>query len=345
MVNRSVRSIGLAAVVAIAAAGGYKAYDYWSAQQASPTGIVLHGNIDIREADLAFNISGRIESMLAEEGDLVEKGQLLASLEAGIYLAEAAAAEARVVAQRAVLDRMRAGNRPEEIEGTRANVRGIEAELQDARENLARTEKLASDHFAPLQKLGEDRTRVKNLEAQLKAAQQTQALMEQGPRQEDIAEARAQLRAGEAEFTLAQRRLDFTELHAKDGGVVKTRVVEPGAVVLAHTPAYTVALSDPVWVRTFVSEPDLGRIYPGMTAEVFTDSFPDEGYNAQIGFISPVAEFTPKTVETREVRTSLVYRLRVIVDNPDNRLRQGMPVTVRLEPGADVAGNGETTAK
>lgn len=335
MATRKKLSIGLVIVVAIAAAGGYAAYDFWKRQQSTPTDIVLYGNVDIREADLAFNVAGRIESMLVEEGDVVENGRLIATLEADIYQAEVDAAKARVGAQRAVLDRLLSGSRPEEIKEARANVQAVEANLEDARANLRRTEKLAKDNFASLQKLDEDRAHVNSLEAQMKAAQQELSLAIQGPRDEDIAEARARLRADEAELALALRRLDYTKLLAKDHGVVKTRIVEPGAVVLAHTSVYTIALADPVWVRTYVSEPDLGRIHPGMAAAVSTDSFPDEAYEGWVGFISPVAEFTPKTVETREVRTSLVYRLRVYVKNPDNGLRQGMPATVRLKPEPD----------
>lgn len=335
MATRKKRLFSLAVVVAIAAAGGYGAYDFWERQESAPPDIVLYGNIDIREADLAFNLAGRIESMLVEEGDEVESGQLLATLEDDIYQAEVEAAKARAGAQRAVLDRLLAGSRPEEIGEARANVRAIEADLEDARANLRRTEKLAKDDFASLQKLDADRARVNRIEAQLKAAEQALSLVVQGPRKEDIAEARALLKADDAELALAQRRLAYTELHAKGRGVVKTRIVEPGAVVLAHASVYTIALSDPVWVRTYVSEPDLGRIQPGMTARVLTDSAPDKPYQGWVGFVSPVAEFTPKTVETREVRTSLVYRLRVYVKNPDNGLRQGMPVTVRLRIESD----------
>lgn len=93
---------------------------------------------------------------------------------------------------------------------------------------------------------------------------------------------------------------------------------------------FTLTLTTPVWVRTYVNEPDLGFVQPGMAAAVTTDSAPGRPYRGHVGFISPTAEFTPKAVETRELRTDLVYRLRVIVDNPDGGLRQGMPVTVRL---------------
>jgi membrane fusion protein YbhG len=156
------------------------------------------------------------------------------------------------------------------------------------------------------------------------------SLVVQGPRQEDIDKARADLRAAEGELALARRRLEDTNLFDKNKGWVLIRILEPGEVVLANSPAYTIAISDPVWVRTYVSEPDLGRIYPNMKAEVFTDSTPNRPYPGWVGFISPVAEFTPKTVQTPELRTSLVYRIRVYVNNPDNGLRQGMPVTVRL---------------
>ena len=94
-------------------------------------------------------------------------------------------------------------------------------------------------------------------------------------------------------------------------------------------PVYTLAVDNPVWVRTYVAEPDLGRIYPGQQATVSTDT--GDSYQGQIGFISPQAEFTPKNVETTQLRTDLVYRLRVIVDNPDQGLRQGMPVSIVID--------------
>ena len=292
--------------------------------------ITLYGNIDIREADLGFNVTGRVESMLVDEGDLVEKGHVLAVLESETYDAEYQAASARVNASSAVLDRLLAGSRPEEIQMARADVGAIQADLVEARANLKRTKKLATDDFATQQKLDDNLALVKSLEERLKAAQQQLSLAIEGPRKEDIAEARAKLKAEEAGLALAATRLDYTKLLSKETGIVKTRIVEPGSVVLSNTPVYTVALTDPVWVRTYVSETNLGKIYPGMKARVFTDSHPDKAYEGWIGFISPIAEFTPKTVETTEVRTSLVYRIRVFVKNPDNSLHQGMPVTVKL---------------
>jgi HlyD family secretion protein len=148
---------------------------------------------------------------------------------------------------------------------------------------------------------------------------------------EDIQEARANLAAAKARLAQTEINLQDTEIHSPADGIILTRVREPGAIVSAGQTVYTLQLLSPVWIRTYVSERDLGRIYQGMPADVYTDSQPAKPFHGQIGFISPVAEFTPKNVETTDLRTELVYRLRVIVDNPDNGLRQGMPVTVKLK--------------
>lgn len=327
--------IVLVVIVVAAASAGYVYYAHpWQERPSAEASIVLHGNIDIREADLAFNVGGRIESVEVEEGAAVAKGQLLATLDAATYMAEVDVAEAQVAAQKAVLDRLLAGSRSQEIQKARAEVAAIRADLEDALSTLQRTQKLAREDFASQQKLDSDRARVDGAKARLKAAEQALDLSIQGPRNEDIVEARAKLEAQKATLALALQRLDYTKLLAPAGGVVKTRIVEPGAVVLAQTPVYVLAMTDPVWARTYVAGPDLGRVYPGMKAQVFTDSAPDRPYAGWIGHISPVAEFTPKTVETREIRSSLVYRVRVYVGNPDNGLRQGMPVTIRLVPEA-----------
>ncbi|MBA3720835.1 MAG: efflux RND transporter periplasmic adaptor subunit [Parachlamydiaceae bacterium] len=134
----------------------------------------------------------------------------------------------------------------------------------------------------------------------------------------------------EAALGVATTSLNDTEIYAPNDGTILTRIREPGTIVREADPVYTLSLISPVWIRTFIAEPDLGLIYPGMEAEIYTDTYNGKVYKGHIGFISPVAEFTPKTVETTQLRTDLVYRLRVIADNPDNGLRQGMPVTVRL---------------
>jgi HlyD family secretion protein len=110
---------------------------------------------------------------------------------------------------------------------------------------------------------------------------------------------------------------------------VLTRVREPGSMVSAAAPVYTLSLRDPVYVRAYVGERQLGQVVPGTAVTVRSDSS-DKTYQGQVGFVSPRAEFTPKSVETTELRTDLVYRLRIVVADPDDALRQGMPVTIQV---------------
>jgi HlyD family secretion protein len=158
-----------------------------------------------------------------------------------------------------------------------------------------------------------------------------------GVSQEDFDNARtsryvyaANLRQGEAAVAIAAKNFQDTQVFAPTNGFVLTRIQEPGAVVKESDPIYTLSILSPVWVRAFISEPYLGRVHPGMLADIYTDSHDGKVYQGHVGYISPVSEFTPKTVETTQLRTDLVYRLRIIADNPDQGLRQGMPVTVKL---------------
>lgn len=140
----------------------------------------------------------------------------------------------------------------------------------------------------------------------------------------------ANLKAAEASKGVANTNYNDTLLFSPSDGTILTRIREPGAIVRPSDPIYTLSILAPVWIRAFIAEPDLGLIYPGMPAEVYTDTLNGKVYKGHVGFISPVSEFTPKTVETTQLRTTLVYRLRIIADNPDRGLRQGMPVTVKL---------------
>lgn len=144
-------------------------------------------------------------------------------------------------------------------------------------------------------------------------------------------ESKAKVEAAEAQLVKAEIALKDTAIYAPSNGTILTRVREPGSVLAATQPIYTLSVDDPVWVRTYIEEPNLGKIFPGQKALVYTDSRPKKPYEGHVGYISPQAEFTPKNVETTNLRTDLVYLLRVVVDNPNNGLRQGMPVTVVIQ--------------
>lgn len=321
--------VALALLLLAGAGGGWL---WWREQQRPEEGVLrLYGNVEVRQAELAFNVPGRVRAMHVEEGDRVAAGQLLAELDDEAYRAEVEAEEARAAAAAAVLQRLEAGSRPEEIARAEAIVRSAEATLKNAELTLQRMEALATDRFAPLRDRDAAVASERTARAELDRAQQELILAQKGPRQEEIAEARARLAAEEAALALARKHLADTQLFAPNAGTVLNRMQEPGNVVGAATPVYTIALSDPLWVRTYVGEPDLGRVQPGMLARILTDS--GGRYEGWVGYISPTSEFTPKNIETPELRTSLVYRTRVYARSPDGGLRQGMPVTVELELG------------
>jgi HlyD family secretion protein len=317
-------------VLLLASAGG--GYWWWSESQreSSVDELILFGNVDIREVQLAFNQSDRIERLLVKEGDRVYEGQLLGVLDSRRLKAAADKAEAQVQAQRQVVARLVNGTRPEDIRKARADVDLARAELENAQRTAVRRKALAEQKAGSQQDADDARAAAATAQARLAAAQAALDLAIAGPRKEDIAEARAQLQSLEAQRALAQVELADTSLHAPKAGVIQDRILEPGDMASPQKPAFTLAITDPVWVRAYIPEPDLGKLSLGMMAEVESDSFPGKRYRAWVGFISPTAEFTPKSVEVRQLRTRLVYQVRVFVHNPEDELRLGMPATVHV---------------
>lgn len=292
--------------------------------------LILYGNIDIREASLTFNNSEHIDTLLVQEGDRVQKGQLLATLHNTRMAATVAAAEAGVASRQASLSRLEAGSRPQEIRQVRADLDAVQAKLDDAKASYKRTHDLYKRKVASQQEDDDAKANLDTARALLKVAQESLKLSVEGPRQEDIEEARAVLKAEQAKLLLAQEVLKDASLYAPSDGVIRNRILEPGDMATPQTPVFTLAMVNPVWVRGYVPESSLGKISEGMSAEVSTDSFPGKSYQGWIGYISPTAEFTPKNVETPELRTRLVYQLRVYVCNPQVELRLGMPATIHI---------------
>ena len=297
--------------------------------------LVLHGNVDIRQVDLAFNASERVESLRVEEGDRVKTGQLLATLEKERLQHQVQQAGAQVKAQEDVVAALVAGTRPEDIRKARAEAAAAKAEADNAELTNRRLQNLAKKEVVSKQDADNSKAAADSSRARLQAAKEALDLAVAGPRKEDIAAAKATLNALREALAVANKNLSYAELYAPSDGVIQSRILEKGDMASPQKPVFTLALTDPVWVRAYVSETDLGKISLGMKAEVTTDSFPGKKYPAWIGFISPTAQFTPKSVETREVRTSLVYQVRVFVNNPENELRLGMPATVAISLGQE----------
>jgi len=295
------------------------------------THFALQGNIDVRQVNLSFKVDGRIETLPVDEGDTVTAGQVVATLDQRYFQDELRVSSAFRDNLAAILAKLEHGSRPEEIEQARAQNASKEAMLAQAKADYARYKELEKTPGASSkQEFDRYAAQLAIAEADAKAAFESKRLIEIGPRREDIDAARALFAQQKASIIQIERKLADCNLTAPSDGFILTRSREKGAIVQSGETVFTLTLTSPVWVRTYVSERDLGEISPGIQAAVTTDTAPDRPYSGHIGFISPTAEFTPKTVETREIRTSLVFRLRVVVDNPDGGLRQGMPVTVKF---------------
>lgn len=290
----------------------------------------LYGNVDIRQVSLGFRVNGRVASLAVDEGDMVASGEVLGKLDAAPLEAAVASADANVAALQATLDKLKAGPRQTEIAQARAQYDESLAALNNANLAYDRARQLRPQGTISEASLDQATANRSMAAARAESANEALKLLEEGSRAEDIAAAEAQLTAAQSALTSARISLADTELRAPNDGVILSRVREPGAIVSPADIVYVLSLTQPVWVRSYVAEGDLGRLHPGMKVQVTSDTHPDKPYEGTIGFISPVAEFTPKSVETPELRTDLVYRLRIVIDKPGPDLRQGMPVTVHF---------------
>lgn len=321
--------IRLVVIFILLAAVGAGLWVYFLQNKKEPKNeLVLYGNVDIRQVELAFNASERIAEIMVREGEPVKTGQLLAVLETVRLQHGVDRVTSQVAAQRDEVAKLEAGTRVEEISRARAEVDAARTQADDLERTYRRLRPLAEKNLIAPEQIDQARAKADAAQAQQQAAMQELKLALAGPRKEDIAAARSQLKALEAEAALTRQNLADASLYAPSGGIIQNRILEPGDMASPQKAVFTLALIDPVWIRAYVPETNLGKLFPGMAAQVVTDSFPDKTYPAWIGYISPMAEFTPKTVETTELRTRLVYQVRVYVCNPRNELRLGMPATV-----------------
>ena len=323
--------IVILAVVFIATAGGlgWRLYS----PDTSKDELKLYGNVDIRQVSLAFEQGGRITELFAEEGDQVTRGQLLARVDVTGLRLEADRLRAEIAAQEQNLLKMKNGNRPEEIARAEAALRTAEASLEQAKRNDSRMANLRRGNSVSVQERENALTSLRMAQGQRDEAAHALALLREGFRAEDIAMAAAQLDSAKASLAIMQHNISLGELYAPTDAVVSSRLLEPGDMASASTPVFLLSLTRPKWVRAYVTEKQLGYIRQGMKADILTDSFPDP-VPGQVGYISPTAEFTPKSVQTEDLRTSLLYEVRIVADDTGDRLRLGMPVTVIIHEDA-----------
>lgn len=347
----------------------------WS--KSDPDLLTISGNIEVTDAEVSFKIAGQVEKRLVSEGEQVESGQLvavldsldlsqevslreaelqagqavLAEFEAGSRAEEIAEAKAAEHRAQARLDELMAGSRPQEIDGAEAAEKQARGEFVRWQAEFARQKKLFDDAVISdrefektsaaytgakerLREIGENlklvvegprKEEIEQARAALNESKARYELVKTGPRVEKIDRARADVQRAKQSLALAKTRLGYAALHSPLSGIVLSENVEPGEYVVAGTPVVTVGDLVNVWLRGYINETDLGRVKVGQVVHVTTDTYPDKTYEGRISFISSEAEFTPKNVQTTEERVKLVYRIKVNIPNPGMELKPGMP--------------------
>ncbi len=240
-----------------------------------------------------------------------------------------AAAEAQAAVADAAYAKARAGSRPQEIGQAEAMAAEARAALVNAKADYDRRAGLVKDGAISEQVFSATQAKYRAAQAQVQAAEEELSLARTGVRKEDRQAARAQADAARAQRDGARTNLSDATLRAPNAGTILTRAREPGAIVQPGETVLTLTIDRPMRLRAYVAALDLSRISPGMKVEVRTDGNP-RAYKGSIAQISPTAEFTPKTVQTEDLRTDLVYRVRIFVEDPDDGLRQGQPVTISI---------------
>ena len=292
--------------------------------------IELSGTVEAREIDLAFQVGGRIATLRVDEGDSVQIEQEVATLDAHDFELALSNAIAQAEAAQAALAALRAGTRIQELRVAEAQLAKAQADLDYIRVEFKRIADLVTKKLAAQDQLDQARQRQNVALAGVEQALQNLALLREGPRREDIDQAAATLRARQATVETTRRQLEYTRLQSPVAGMVSVRLVEAGEIVSPGKTVLRIAELSRPWVRAYLNEKDLTRVRLGQAAQIRIDGLPGRVFEGRLAFISPTAEFTPKTVETHALRVDMVYRVKVQVDNPDGVLKLGQPADVVL---------------
>jgi HlyD family secretion protein len=293
--------------------------------------LVVSGNIEAHESVLSFKVSGRIVELAVEEGQWVEAGQVLARLDAADFRQQVSVDDAALRVRESELELALAGSRRQEIEAAEQTLRDAEADLAQKKLDFDRAQQLHQKDALSAQDRDRAQTNLTRAHAVVERSRQTLDELREGTRKEQIAIAQANVRQARERLQLARVNLDYAELRAPRAGVVVVRPAELGEVVAPGTPVVTLADLENVWLRGYVPETDLGRIRWGQPARLRTDTYPGKDYPGRISFIADKAEFTPKSIQTYKERVTLVYRIKIDVENPNHELKPGMPADAFID--------------
>ena len=318
-------------ILAAAIAAGIRFYPRLVAEPPPDDTLLVSGNIEAHESLLGFKVQGRIVELPVEEGQWVEENAVIARLEDADFRQQVALDHASLRVRDAELALARAGSRRQEVAAAEQTIREAEADLEQREIDFERAETLYREKVGSQEARDLAEAQRKRAEAVLQRARERHDQIVEGTRPEEIAIARANVGRAREALGLSRIQLRYTVLRAPTAGVVLVRPAELGEVVAPGTPVVTLADLDHVWLRGYISETDLGRIRWGQPATLRTDTYPDKPYRGRVSFIASKAEFTPKSIETHRERVTLVYRIKIEVENPNHELKPGMPADAVIE--------------
>ncbi|MBZ5621404.1 MAG: efflux RND transporter periplasmic adaptor subunit [Acidobacteriia bacterium] len=380
-------------IVLVLAAAGAVVYAFRGVGRAPANRLVVSGNIELTEVNIAFKTAGRLIERNVDEGDRVTKGQVIARLDrdqlvaqrsretAGFESTESQLAQAQtalawqkatlagdieqrkadVASAEARLEEMKNGSRPQEKQEARAAVEAAQSEFDRAKKDWDRAQTLYKNDDISTQQYDQFRNRLESADAALKQAKEREALVLAGTRVEQVAAQQAQVEHARGALKMAEanilemkrREQELTTRRAEIGrskaslslidsqmadtvavspvdGVVLVKAADVGEVLAPGTSVVTVGDIDHPWLRGYVNETDLGKVKLGSKANVTTDSYPGKIYSGRVTFISSEAEFTPKQIQTQQERVKLVYRIKILIDNPQHELKSNMPADAEI---------------
>ena len=318
------RNVVLAGAVVLVLVAGSAVYLRFRGGEADGA-VRVSGNIEVTDVDVSFRTAGRVLERLVSEGMTVSEGQVVARLDSADLEREAMRKEAELKAAEAALRDLEAGSRPQEIAVARATVARAQAEADRLARDFERSSALYSREVISAREYEAANAASDVAGARLREAREALLLVEEGPRKEQVAQARAQVDQAREALKLAKVRLGYGTITAPLSGLVLSENVEAGDYVAPGTPVVTVGDLANVWLRAYIEETDLGRVKVGQPVEVTTDTYPGKKYAGRVSFIASQAEFTPRNVQTRKERVRLVYRIKVDIPNPERELKPGMP--------------------
>jgi HlyD family secretion protein len=329
------RRIPILIILVALIAAGVHLYPRFTKDSKPQNELVLSGNIEAHESLVSFKVQGRIVDLPVEEGQSVQAGALLARLDIDDYRQRVLIDEANVRVRQSNLALTLAGTREQEIKAAQQAMLDAQADMQQKKLDYDRAERLFREDAISAQDRDLADTALKRSQATFQAAQQKYNEALEGSRKEDVAIARANLKEADANLGMSRVNLDYTVLRAPTAGVITVREAELGEVVVPGTPVVTLADLDHIWLRAYVAETDVGRVRWGQDAMITTDTYPHKQYHGRISFIASDAEFTPKSVQTYKERVTLVYRIKIDIDNANHELKPGMPADAHITLAAN----------